>query len=293
VKQTFRTTSFGYSLPFRLTERALREQCNVIPAGPDGGPCRVEPKNPKDVRSDSLQSNSRPDVTCSGRKGKGLKAQTAELFDCPALFGDGDGGRLDRKPVCIFSVDAEGADKHEQYALAGAIERGRQLGADADVMMADTDYGSFENYKMAKGKGCELVVPVPGKEPKAAPGTLEAPAPAAPPARRPESCPCGEDGGPAGELDVRVCPCLKSCRTAFSSKKAVNDMRRTDMAAGKSKVLYRMRAGKEATYSIGKNKHGISRLRIRGILKASPKIKMTALCISLGRVFRYEMGLKN
>ncbi|MDR1313083.1 MAG: hypothetical protein LBQ12_05170 [Deltaproteobacteria bacterium] len=266
----------------------------MIPAGPGGGPCRVEPKNsknsknsknPKDVRSDSLQNFSDPDVTCSGHKGKGLEAQTAELFDCPALFGDGDGERLDRKSACIYSVDVEDAEKHDQYALAGGIERGRQLGADADVVLADTDYGSFENYQMAKGKGFEQPAPIPGKAPKAAPGTLEAPAPAAPPAQRPESCPCGEDGGPAGELDVRVCPdcpCLNRCRAAVSSKKAVNGKRRTDMAAGKSKALYRMLAEKEATYSIGNNKRGISRLRIRGILKASLKIKMTALYINLG-----------
>jgi hypothetical protein len=62
------------------------------------------------------------------------------------------------------------------------------------------------------------------------------------------------------------------------------------MAAGESKALYRMRAGKEATYSIGKGKHGMRRLRVRGIQKAGLKIKLAALCINFGRVFRYEMG---
>jgi hypothetical protein len=65
------------------------------------------------------------------------------------------------------------------------------------------------------------------------------------------------------------------------------------MSAEESKCSSRTRAGEEATCSNGKRKHGRRRLRIRCIPRASLKIKLKALCINFGRLFRSALGLMN
>ena len=73
---------------YRLLERLLREQCAVgnkrdgRPGEGDDdageGAVPITLRDPKEVRSDSLQSPHDPEATYSGHKGKGYEVQVAE-----------------------------------------------------------------------------------------------------------------------------------------------------------------------------------------------------------------------
>ena len=84
----FGGTAAGRLEEYRLLQRLLREQCHVgkhrdgRPGDDDDdageGKVPITLRDPKEVRSDSLQSPHDPDVTYSGHKGKGYEVQVAE-----------------------------------------------------------------------------------------------------------------------------------------------------------------------------------------------------------------------
>ena len=84
----FRGTAAAQLEEYRLLERLLREQC-VVGNKRDGRPGEgdddagegavpITLRDPKEVRSDSLQSPHDPEATYSGHKGKGYEVQVAE-----------------------------------------------------------------------------------------------------------------------------------------------------------------------------------------------------------------------
>jgi hypothetical protein len=97
----------------------------------------------------------------------------------------------------LMSVPLPAAARWDLKAGNRVAPRGRPPRRRRETRSRPPGPRSAPSLKSAGGAG-----PRQGAEGR--PGTLEAPAPAAPPARKPESWPRCEDGGPAGDLDVRV-----------------------------------------------------------------------------------------
>jgi hypothetical protein len=114
-------------------------------------------KDPKDVRSDSVQYPSDPDVTYNHDKGKGVHAQFAETFNKvadPAL-----------KPLNLIThVEVHGAHVSDNWAVVTTLEDLAAKGLTPETLTADTAYGSDANSEFAMGRGVELIAPVPGQE---------------------------------------------------------------------------------------------------------------------------------
>jgi hypothetical protein len=276
-------------------ERILREQCRVLPGEKEEERPWVELKPPKDVKSDSLQSVFDQSVTYSGHKGKGLQVQPAEVFDGTPLFKD---GAARSAPACTFRCHVEGAHRHDGDALAGGLDSAAEAGADADVWLGDTHYGSAENFVTCRERGIRLVSPVSGKAP-AGPGKKPGAGGPEPSGDRRACCGAGGDGAPVEELDLGkclACPCLGDCLATAGKasggkgsgrddwRKELNDARREDMESRETKALYAYRGGGESPHSFMKNRLGMKRLRVRGLRRATLAVRMITVAANLLRI---------
>lgn len=153
---------------YRLLERLLREQCHVGKDG-DGRPCDddddagegkapIALKEPKEVRSDSLQSPHDPDVTYSGHKGKGYEVQVAETCD------------EEQRARIITHVEVTPSSGSDAAVTVPIIDALAEREIRPGELTADTSYGSGRNAFEAERRGTELVSPVGGAAPKAAEG---------------------------------------------------------------------------------------------------------------------------
>jgi hypothetical protein len=129
-------------------------------------------KDPKDVRSDSVQYPSDPDATYSAHKGKGYHVQIAETY---TPIEDQDSNTLN----LITYVEVHGAHQSDNGAVETSLTDLVIRDMAPKVLMADTAYGSDANYEFARGLGVELVAPVPGQEPGAKAAKAKAKAKAA------------------------------------------------------------------------------------------------------------------
>lgn len=294
---------------YGLLERLLKDQCDVVSApviGEDGdadvseGGAPVVVKEPKKVRSDSLQTPHDPAVTYSGHKGKGYEVQIAETHG------------NETKPEIITHValtNSADSDKHSAVPTLEALaERDIQPG----TMVADTTYGPTENVIEYAKRGTELLTPTPGNEAgKAKEGEIG-----------PEDFVVDPNGVetpvcPASQLACRVerneergtirvffsgglcdnckygasCPTrrLKDGTRVFSvtEQKAVLAARRLYEATDEFSERYAQRAGIEATASELKRGHGLGRLRTRGRLRVRLAMYLKATACNVKRMVKY------
>lgn len=275
--------------------RLLREQCEI--GTDDGEQARVSIKEPKQIRSDSLQNPSDPDATYSGHKGKGYSAQLMESYTTE---------RSEEKPTpnLITYAEVEPAHVSDVHATLPAITATQEAGLGAQVVLADTLYGSDRNVLAAKASGVELVTPVAGGNENALglpPLGLDAftldehgvvvccpqgKAPLSTTTKGEETIACFAAG------TCCSCPLLLRCPVRWgehgytvrvSDKKVRLDTRRAHQQTPEFRDCYRYRAGIEAGISHFKQLTGARRLRYRGLRMMRYAIKLKAAGINLLR----------
>ena len=159
----FRGTAAAQLEENRLLERLLREQC-VVGNKRDGRPGEgdddagegavpITLRDPKEVRSDSLQSPHDPEATYSGHKGKGYEVQVAET--CHA----------ENATQLITHVEVTPSSGSDTDVTVPLVDGLAERKVRPDELFADTAYGSGRNAFEASRRGTELVSPVAGSAP--------------------------------------------------------------------------------------------------------------------------------
>jgi hypothetical protein len=313
--ERFKGTAAEAMETYKLLQRLLEEQCEVVrkkrrpsrdddDAGEGGVPVVV--KDPKEISSDSLQSPHDPDVTYSGRKGKGYEVQVAET-----CHEDNAAQMITHVEV----TDACGSDAQATLPVLHSLtEREKQ----PEELIADTTYGSGENAVAAERMGTEVVSPVAGspvaveEAPKEEPLLTLADFEVDPNGKRPARCPQGHhsiEQNFRGKNRNRVkltfdratcesCPLFERCPAQARSYgyvlvvdlPAANlERRRRAEASGKFRERYAIRAGIEATNSELKRGHGLGALRVRGRCRVALAAYLKALACNLKRMLRALM----
>ena len=145
-----------------LLERLLREQCHVGRHG-DGRPgaddddagdgkAPIALREPREVRSDSLQSPHDPAVT--GHKGKGYEVQVAETCES------------DDTVQMITHVGVTPSSGSDAGVTRRVIDELSERGVGPSELWCDTSYGSGRNGWEVERRGTELVSPVGGRSHK-------------------------------------------------------------------------------------------------------------------------------
>jgi hypothetical protein len=312
----FRRTAATKLPEYRLLQRLLREQCVVgrhregLPGDDDDdageGRVPVSLKAPKEVRADSLQSPHDPDATYSGHKGKGYEVQVAETCDPSNAV---------QILTHVEVTASSGSDAAMPVPLLEALE---QRGIAPEELIADTSYGSGRNAFEAARRGTELVSPVAGAAPAAAPP----PEPGEAPARftaadfqidawgdTPAGCPAGHRSSEEWELTAApesveihfpkatcdACPVRHRCPVKLPRGTGTYvlktdlvqvhiERRRRAEKTPEWRQRYAVRAGIEGTNSELKRGHGLGRLRVRGGQRVRLAVYLKALACNLKRM---------
>ena len=111
-------------------------------------------REPRDVRSDSLQTPHDPAVTYSGHKGKGYEVQVAETCES------------DNAVQMITHVEVTPSSGSDSVVTTRVIDELSERGIGPSELWADTSYGSGRNGWEAERRGTELVSPVGGRSHK-------------------------------------------------------------------------------------------------------------------------------
>ena len=323
----FRGTAVSAMEEYGLLERLLREQCHV---GRDGdghpgaddddaseGKVPVALKEPKEVRSDSLQTPHDPSVTYSGHKGKGYEVQVSETCE------------EENAVQMITHVEVTPSSGSDAGVTVGVIDGLRERGIGPVELWADTSYGSGRNGWEAGRRGTELVSPVGGRSPTE-PDSGDEPLRLTAAdfdidvmAVRPAVCPAGheavaeyEDEDAPERVEIHfareVCgPCSLRARCPVRWRRRpelggewsrsgayvlsadlvrVNiGRRRRAEANGQWRKRYGMRAGIEGTNSELKRRHGLGRLRVRGGERVQLSVYLKALACNVKRMIRARL----
>ena len=160
----FRGTAVAQMDEYGLVERLLREQCHVgrhrdgRPGADDDdaaeGKVPIALREPREVRSDSLQTPHDPVVTYSGHKGKGYEVQVAETCES------------DNTVQMITHVEVTPSSGSDSVVTTRVIDELSERGIGPSELWADTSYGSGRNGWEAERRGTELVSPVGGRSHK-------------------------------------------------------------------------------------------------------------------------------
>jgi hypothetical protein len=259
-------------------------------------------KEPKAVKSDSLQTPHDPDVTYSGHKGKGYEVQVAETHG------------NEKVPEIITHVELTRSCDSDDQATIPTVEALAERAIQPEEMVADTTYGSTENVIECKERGTELVTPVAGSEAEAAKdGEMRKGDFAVDPAGEEKTtCPAGHaasreerneergtirayfDGNVCGMCDKRdVCPArqLQDGTRVLSTteKRAVLEQRRNYEKTDEFAERYAQRAGIEATNSELKRRHGLGRLRVRGKSRVRLAVYFKAAACNVKRMLKHVL----
>jgi len=277
--------------------RLLKEQC-IVSTDNDGGDSKVEVKPAKEIEPDSMQNPSDPDAGYDGHKGQGYQAQVMETYS-----ENGDA------PCLITHVAVEAAHAHDAHALIPAIEAAAEQGFGAKEILADSLYGSDENIQDAAALGVQVISPVLGKVCENKLGLDEFHM------NDDEtviSCPQGKSPErimQKGEKVIAVfaaascltCPCQDRCPAVegkkgfylrYKRKQVRLAVRRAFEKTDEFKQKYRWRAGEEGTNSLGKQKTGLGKLRVRGMKAVSFAVTLKWLGVNILRASVFETAKK-
>jgi len=315
---------------YRLLERLLQEQCHVGKRG-DGRPeaddddagegkVPITLKEPKEVRSDSLQSPHDPDATYSGHKGKGYEVQVAETCD------------EENATQVITHVEVTPSSGSDAEVTVPVIDSLGERDIRPKELWSDTPYGSGWNAVEAERRGTELVSPVGGALPKEAEVSEEEPVRLTAAdfqidvtANRPTVCPAGhqavaeyEDEDAPERVEIHFareicepCPLRPRCpvrwrrRPELGGERSLGayvlstdlvkvniERRRRVEANGEWHKRYAIRAGIEGTNSELKRRHGLGRLRVRGGSRVRLAVYLKALACNIKRMIHVRLTEK-
>ena len=285
------------------------------------GKVPVALKEPKEVRSDTLQTPHDPEVTYSGHKGKGYEVQVSETCE--------EGNTVQM----ITHVEVTPSSGSDAGVTVGVIDELRERGIGPSELWCDTSYGSGHNGWEAELRGTELVSPVGGRAPGEADeadegdGTLRLTAADFDidvTARRAAVCPAGheavseyEDEDAPERVAIHfaweMCePCTLRSRcpvrwrrrpelggewslsgayvlSADLARVNIGRRRRAE-SDGQWRKRYGLRAGIEGTNSELKRRHGLGRLRVRGGERVRLAVYLKALACNIKRMIRARLA---
>lgn len=271
---------------FKLLVRLFQEQC--ITQELEGEKLVVAKPN-KDVASDSMQNPSDPDAGYSGHKGKGYSVQVMETYNDPDQ---------DRGLSLITHVDVKSADNSDAHALIPAIEDTESESMAPIEVLADSLYGSDDNYVTAKEEhGVTVISPLrnPPNRLSLVDFSLNGSG---------EIIRCPERQVP---FKVRFkkrfsasfvlslcqkCPRNEQCPVSINKKAAYYRYTLKDVRLAKRRGYerstefrnkYRFRAGVEATMSEYDRVTGVKKLRFRGIAAVTYAAVLKAIGINIKR----------
>ena len=311
----FRGTAGAQLEEYRLLERLLREQCAVgnkrdgRPGEGDDdageGAVPITLRDPKEVRSDSLQSPHDPEATYSGHKGKGYEVQVAET--CHA----------ENATQLITHVEVTPSSGSDTDVTVPLVDGLAERKVRPDELFADTAYGSGRNAFESSRRGTELVSPVAGSAPgNSHEGEGDGPPPLTGAdfqidvtGEQATVCPAGHRSVEEYELEdaperVEVhfagttcepCPLRSRCPVKLDRRagayvlkadlvKVNIEGRRRAEATEEWRKRYAIRAGIEGTNSELKRAHGLGRLRVRGGRRVRLAVYLKALACNFKRM---------
>lgn len=225
---------------------------------------------------DCVQNPSDLDATYDGHKGPGYQVQLAET--CVP----GNDVQL------ITAALPQTACAPDSAAVVPMLDQLAQADRLPEEMLADTLYTGDENVQAAAARGVDLIGPVPGRTPDAAPEALSADDFAHDERTGTiTACPAGHEPTSSaydaatsthrGEMPAAACadgPFRKHCpiettrdgafTLEFTDKDRRLAGRRVEEAADVFKERYAPRSGIESTNSGLKNRLGLGQLRVRG-----------------------------
>ena len=280
---------------YKLLERVLKEQCNLT----DDKDNPVELKEPKQIKSDSLQNPSDPDASYSGHKGQGYQVQVMETFS-------DDKEKEEKSLNLITHIEVEPSHNSDANALVPAIESTEEQNLKPKELIADALYGSDDNREHAKKHDVELVAPTMGST------------------KEDNLCLADFKFSPEGEVDAcpnnhspckvkkkkrvsvgfsshhcETCPEFSKCPVKkgkkyyylrFTHKERRTAMRRQFENSEDFKDRYRWRAGVEATMSEYDRKTGVKHLRVRGLKAVRFSATLKALGVNIFRAARVRVA---
>jgi hypothetical protein len=306
---------------YRLIERVLREQCEVIDAGGGEGE-KLRVKEDAELPGDVLQNPSDPESTYNAHKGQGYMAQIMETYnpDPPAAPGQQEAAddrttgtsptRQPLKPDLITHVATGPMTGHDITAVKPALEDTAARGIAPGQILADTHYGLGENIGMAAALGVELISPAqPPAGSRQEPRRLSLEQFILDEKGQVKQCPAGH--APLSVSTSRngvnyqarfhaatcaACPLRAQCpvqeprsprdrttRLQYQGERLVMRQRRLDEQEPQFQQRYRWRAGIEATMSRLKHQMGCAALRVRGKAAITYEAFMGALGLNILR----------
>lgn len=283
---------------YKLLERVLREQCNLIDSN---GKKAVELKKAKEIPSDSLQNPSDPDATYSGHKGQGYQVQIMETY-CK------DKEAKEKTLNLVTHVQVDPAHESDANALIPAIESTKERGLAPEEVLADALYGSDENSQGAKQLGVEVVAPTMGTKKESSIRLSDF--------KSTEkeiilSCPQGHEPIRTKKKKSRhiatfdsqhcincpnqkICPVKRGKRhhyLRYTDKEMRLAKRRAYEQTDEFKDRYRWRAGSEGTLSEYDRKTGVKHLRVRGLKAVRFCATLKAIGVNIFRATAVRMAL--
>ena len=310
----FRGTAAAQLEEYRLLERLLREQCVVgnkrdeRPGEGDDdageGAVPITLRDPKEVRSDSLQSPHDPEATYSGHKGKGYEVQVAET--CHA----------ENATQLITHVEVTPSSGSDTDVTVPLVDGLAERKVRPDELLADTAYGSGRNAFEASRRGTELVSRwrgrrrgTPTKERETdrrrslgrtsrstSRGAGHGVPRRAPVRRGVRAGGCAGAGrGPLCQGNMRALPlavplpgeagpACEGLRPQGGPGEGEHRGRRRAEATEEWRKRYAIRAGIEGTNSELKRAHGLGRLRVRGGRRVRLAVYLKALACNFKRM---------
>jgi len=298
--ERFRSTDKVNSMTsYQRLVRVLREQC-LVECDKQNEP-RVSVRKNRDVPSSSLQNPSDPDAGYDAHKGKGYQMQTAETYSKET---DDDGSR----PLSLLTyAAAEPAHLSDAKALKPMLDKVEEQDRKPEKLLADTLYGSDDNYQYARKKDVELVSPVKPSSHADKPVRFDMFSFADD--GKVLCCPAGHapfhvnhnhrKGRISACFDSGICsrcdkqdecptqPAKKGRYLRYRHKDIRLLRRRKHEQSAEFRDAYRYRAGIEATNSELDRRTGIKKLRYRGLAKVDYCVKLKAAALNILRVAAY------